>query len=113
MRLGWFVNLNVGTNKLNAVKPPRRRGRQDQDRETDNVDIHDVLRTDWISVFMLKNRKLFVFTIISLSIGIIIFGLSQQIVNQCEEVLKARPTIDVFPNSEILGTTTDRPREDY
>jgi hypothetical protein len=66
-----------------------------------------------VKVIMFKNRKLLAFTVIGLTIAIIIFVLSQQIIHQCEALLRATPNIDVFPNSEILRTTTDRTNEDY
>jgi hypothetical protein len=62
---------------------------------------------------MLKNRKVSIFIFIGLTIVITVFLLSQQIVHQCEDLLRARPSIDVFPNSEILRTSLDRLSEDY
>ncbi len=56
---------------------------------------------------------MFVILAISITIALIVFIVSQQVVYQCESLLNVQPTIDVFPNSEILGITTDRTGEDY
>ncbi len=62
---------------------------------------------------MFKNKKLLVFIVINLTLEIVVFVLSQPVLDQCEMLLKTQPAIDVFPNSEILETTLSRTGEDY